>query len=179
MNVQIGPREVVHENPFHRIDRVAVNLDGVQKEYFVNSYGRKIGVLISDREKILLVRQYRFLVNGLAWEIPGGKIEISETAEAAAIREVIEETGIQCESLRPLVYTLPGLDNFENPTSIFYTEKFRKIADLPPDLKEVVERTWIPLQRALEMVFNGEIVDSMTIIAILGYNTVRDRGDSL
>jgi len=36
------------------------------------------------------------------WEFPGGKIRVGETAEAAAIRECLEETGIQIENVSHL-----------------------------------------------------------------------------
>ena len=38
----------------------------------------------------MLVRQYRYLVNQLAWELPGGKVDEGETPEQAAVREAIE-----------------------------------------------------------------------------------------
>ncbi len=34
------------------------------------------------------------------WEFPGGKIEVNETVEAAAIREIDEELGIKIRSVR-------------------------------------------------------------------------------
>ncbi|MGH8562081.1 MAG: 8-oxo-dGTP diphosphatase MutT, partial [Nevskiales bacterium] len=37
------------------------------------------------------------------WEFPGGKCEPGETVEAALIRELHEELGIQVESARPLI----------------------------------------------------------------------------
>jgi 8-oxo-dGTP diphosphatase len=36
------------------------------------------------------------------WTLPKGKIEPDETAEACALREVREETGLRCELVRPL-----------------------------------------------------------------------------
>ena len=39
-------------------------------------------------------KTYRFLVNGMSWEIPGGKVEPDETPEIAGARECLEETGL-------------------------------------------------------------------------------------
>lgn len=47
-------------------------------------------IVRNDRDQILLVRR---LDDGY-WELPGGRIEIGESASAAAVREVAEETGI-------------------------------------------------------------------------------------
>ncbi|MGI8966308.1 MAG: NUDIX hydrolase [Limisphaerales bacterium] len=129
-------------------------------------------MLIVEGENILLVRQYRLLVNQLAWEIPGGKIEAGEKPEQAAIREALEETDLQCREVKSLRFSHPGLDSFENPTFIFYTNSFEKIASVS-DAREVVESVWIPLPHILKMIFAGEIVESMTIIAVLAYHTMR------
>lgn len=47
-------------------------------------------IVRNDREQILLVRR----VDDGYWELPGGRIEVGESASAAAVREVAEETGI-------------------------------------------------------------------------------------
>ena len=36
------------------------------------------------------------------WTLPKGKVDVDETAEECAIREVREETGFKCELVRPL-----------------------------------------------------------------------------
>lgn len=173
MTPKIGPRELVHENPFHRIYRVVAQFDGFQKEYFVNTYGARVGLVIADGNKILFVRQYRLLVHGLTWELPGGKVHENETPEAAARREALEEAGLECDALRPLIFAQPGVDTFENPTSVFYTESFEQISEVKTDPREVVERVWLPLPRALAMIFQREIVDSMTVVGLLAYDSLK------
>src|SRR5438105_14404052 len=95
---RIGPREVVYQNQYQQIYRVSVEFETFAKELFVNDYGRRVGVLFVRGDSILLVRQYRFLVNQLAWEIPGGKIDPKESPEEGAIREALEETCLRCKS---------------------------------------------------------------------------------
>jgi 8-oxo-dGTP diphosphatase len=52
-------------------------------------------------DRFLLVR--RKMVEGrLAWNFPGGKIESGESELAAAEREVLEETGVQCQAVRKM-----------------------------------------------------------------------------
>ena len=56
-----------------------------------------VGAVIVDRDgRYLLVRRGREPSQGL-WSIPGGKVEPGESDEAAVVREVREETGLDVE----------------------------------------------------------------------------------
>ena len=169
---RISTRDVVYEDRYQQIYRVLADFDDSKKEYFVRDSGSRAGVLVIKDDSLLLIRQYRLLINGLSWEIPGGKIETGETPESAAVRECFEETGVQCGFLKKLVFYHIGLDSTYNPTHLFYTNDFVQTSQVASDPQEVIDHTWVPLSTCIKMIFNQEIVDSFTIIALLAYQTL-------
>jgi ADP-ribose pyrophosphatase YjhB (NUDIX family) len=57
-----------------------------------------IGIILFRGEDVLLIRRGRPPGVG-QWSLPGGRQELGETAEAAARRELLEETGLECGAL--------------------------------------------------------------------------------
>lgn len=159
--------EIVYKDRNQTISRVIAHFDGFSKEYLVSDHGERVAVLVVRGNDMLLVRQYRLLINRLSYEIPGGRVEEGETLEGAAIRECLEETGVKCSNLKPLISYHPSLDILKNYTYIFHTENTEEIAKNHSD-----RRDWIPLPRCIKMVFSQQIVDSLSIIALLAYQTL-------
>jgi 8-oxo-dGTP pyrophosphatase MutT (NUDIX family) len=172
---KIGPREVVYQNPFMQILRVPVQFADFAKTFYVSDYGPRVGVMLLREGNLLLVRQYRLLIDGWSWEIPGGKVDAHETMEQAAARECLEETGLRCGRLEQVIYFHPGLDTCENPTHVFQCADFAEAPEHRPDRQEVTELVWVPFSRCLEMVFAKEIVDGLTVNAILALEVRRGR----
>jgi ADP-ribose pyrophosphatase len=166
--LSIEPQELVYQDRNQKIYRIVAQFDGFSKEYYVSDHGQRSAVVAVRNGEVLLVRQYRLLINGLSYEIPGGRVDENETPEAAAIRECLEETGVQCLNLKPLISYHPSLDIWKNYTYVFYSEELKEIEK---DNSE--RRVWIPLERCIEMVFAQQIVDSLSIVAILAYQTLR------
>lgn len=60
-----------------------------------------VSVAVVRGDRVLLVKRARAPSQGL-YAFPGGKVEFEESLEEAARRELLEETGIIAESLRPV-----------------------------------------------------------------------------
>ena len=70
-----------------------------------------VGAVVIHQEKVLLVLRGQAPAKGL-WAIPGGSVELGETLQLAAEREVQEETGLQVRAGQ-VVYTFDGIQRDE------------------------------------------------------------------
>ena len=164
-----SPQEIVYADRYQQLYKVTADFGAFTKEYVVRDSGQRAGVVALRHGDVLLVRQYRLLIDGLSWEIPGGKVEDGESPATAAARECFEEAGVRCQELKPLLSYHPGLDVLHNPTFLFFSENVIETKRMEFNVREVVQREWVPLDRCLDMVFNGDIQDSFSIIALLTY----------
>ena len=58
-----------------------------------------MAVIVTNAQQVLFGRR-RLAVGGFEWQLPGGWIEIGESPQQAAQREVLEETGLSLSNLR-------------------------------------------------------------------------------
>lgn len=76
-------------------------------------------VVVTPDQRMVLVRQYRYPVDQVTFELPGGVIEKHETPEAAALREVEEETGYTTNQIEFLMQVAPN-PAINNNTAYFF-----------------------------------------------------------
>jgi|TARA_B100001971_G_C18206126_1_gene547723 8-oxo-dGTP pyrophosphatase MutT (NUDIX family) len=164
---QVSKPKTIFKNKYINLYSIIANFDEGKREYFVSDRGERCGVIIINNQSILLVRQYRYLINDLSWEIPGGGVGENEDPLTAGRREVFEEAGIECTALEPFFLYQQGVDTTFNPTHLFVTKKFTVKEGIFNS--ETDKRQWFKVSAALDMVIDGTIKDSMTILAILLY----------
>ncbi|HEX9820425.1 MAG TPA: NUDIX hydrolase [Methylomirabilota bacterium] len=149
-----------------REDLVALP-DGRTTIYSVVSCGQCVGILpFADPDTVLLVRQYRYVARRPTWEMPTGGLHPSESAEEAAQRELAEEVGSRAGRLVPLCTYHTSKSVMDETAHLFLAEDLRD-APRPPDETEIIDVQRFTFAGALAMVLSGEIMDSMTIIAVL------------
>ena len=70
--------------------------------------GDAVGVVaMDDRDRILLIRQYRHPMGHPVWEIPAGRMDVNgEKPEETALRELREETDTEASSVQLLTLFL-------------------------------------------------------------------------
>jgi 8-oxo-dGTP pyrophosphatase MutT (NUDIX family) len=105
--------------------------------------------------EVLLVHRPRYD----DWTIPKGKLEPGETHEQAARREVLEETGVECELGRELPST-SYRDRKGRPKTVRYWA-MRPLAGEPIPSREVDELRWAPLEEAATLLthdHDGEVL---------------------
>jgi ADP-ribose pyrophosphatase len=158
----------VYANPWIRVrEDVAALPDGRTTIYGVVECAEAVGVLpFVDRDTVLLVGQYRYVAQGFYWEMPTGASHAGESLEATAQRELAEEGGYEAGRLVPLGTFHTSKSILREVAHLYLAEDLRP-ASRPPDHTEFIERRTFPFAEVLGMVERGEIMDSMTIVAVL------------
>lgn len=122
---------------------------------------------ITDDGCAVMERQYRYPVDRVLLEIPAGKLDSkSEDHEAAARRELEEETGYRAKELIPLGMFYPACA-YSDETIWMYLAKGLERGERHLDADEFLDVELIPLKELVKQVLAGEIPDAKTQIAIL------------
>lgn len=124
-------------------------------------------VPITDKNEIIMERQFRYPFNQVIWEIPAGKLDKNELSPLeGAIRELREETGYTAANYKFLgmYYPSPAILSEKIYMYLAYdlTEGER---DLDED--EFLDVVKLPIDKVVDMILNGEIPDGKTQTAVL------------
>lgn len=122
-------------------------------------------IAVNKEGKLLLVRQYRYPLDGIIYEIPAGKLEPDENPDDSALRELEEETGCQCERLEKIAsfYSSPGFS--DELLHVYFTDSLIE-GKQHLDQDEFLEVCAIDLNEAIKMVEDHRIYDAKTVYAV-------------
>lgn len=121
------------------------------------------------RDKVVLVRQYRFSIGRFIYEFPAGLCEDGEDFHAAAVREMHEETGLVFEPLKAdTMFETPRFTTIgmtDESVAMVYgyasgepdmrfledTEEIRVVLADRAEAKRILREEWVAVQCAYQM----------------------------
>lgn len=125
-----------------------------------------IGIVAMDAEHhIWLVGQYRYTLNTYSWEIPEGGCPIMEDPLNGAKRELKEETGLVAREWMEL-FRMHLSNSVSDELAIIYFATDLLQEEAEPEETEDLRIQKVSLEKAYQMVEDGEIMDSMSVAAI-------------
>lgn len=140
---------------------------GREEVYPVLAVGVTVGVLpFADRDRVVLVKQYRHLTRSDSWELPGGGALAAESAEEAAQRELREEAGYRAGRLSFLCRFYPS-NAYLDEVACCYIGEDLLFDPLPSDHDEFFERRIVPFEEAVAMALDDRITESVSKMALL------------
>jgi 8-oxo-dGTP pyrophosphatase MutT (NUDIX family) len=161
-------RRVAYDNPWIEIlhDDV-IRPDGEPGIYGVVHFKHlAIGVVpMDEQDRVLLVGQFRYTMDHYSWEVPEGGGDFDEDPEAAARRELVEETGYRGGVWRELCRAELS-NSVSDEVTIMFVATDLDAGEASPEGTEQIEMRWVPFHEAMAMIRAGDIRDAMSILAL-------------
>jgi ADP-ribose pyrophosphatase len=152
------------------VDHVAYPDGRVVKMECVRHRGSVVLLPMTAPERILLVRQYRYVVNQWLWELPAGTLEPNESLETAALRECHEEVGKLAGHARKLLSLFPSPGFCDEEMNFFLLTDLRDRLPGEPaphqDPDEVLNVKEFSVLEVRAMIRAGEIGDMKTVVGM-------------
>ena len=146
---------------------VALDPDGFEITRAVVQHGGSAVVMpVDDKNRVMLVRQYRLPALRLLWELPAGRVDPGETVLQAARRELGEETGCRARKMQKLAefWASPG---FLAEKMTIYLATGLTQGEQTPMEDERIETRWFTVAELDKMIAAGKITDAKTLIGFL------------
>lgn len=188
MDLQPLPRPE-HPNPYTVLDRrkvydspwIRVREDrfrhrkGATGPYAVCGFRRTAcGVLALDEEdRVVLVGQWRYPLELYSWEIPEGGGDEGESPFEAIRRELAEEAGLSAQVWEPLCFFHASNSSTDEEVFLFQATGLAAADGHHAEDDEELLLHREPFADCLRRVLNGEITDSLTVMALLALQAKR------
>ncbi len=123
--------------------------------------------MVADADpRIVLLRQFRHAADGYIWEVPAGRLDVGESPETCAARELEEETGMRARRLEHLttMFTTPGFT--DERIHLYLAEGLEQGAE-HREVDEFMELHTPRWSEVLRLMGSGEIADGKTLASLM------------
>lgn len=153
-----------------RQDNVVMPGGSIQRRDVVTKQGAVAIVAFNIDGEIALLHQYRHPLGRYLWELPAGLLDTDgETPLQTAQRELLEETGYVAADWAQLVQIAasPGFTDEQTTVFLAHDVTFQGRPAGADNEEADLDLVWTPIDEALTMVRDGQIVNAHTVAGIL------------
>ena len=162
----ITSRSVAFATPWFEL--IAKSRDGDSAPFYsIRQADYVVIVAFTPEDELLLVRQFRPAVESVTLELPSGLVDHGTTS-AAAMRELMEETGYAAETMTLLGDTFPDIGRLQNRMWCFLAHGCRPVSGAI--VEEGIEVVRKPRHAIHDAVRSGEISCALHISALFFYD---------
>lgn len=161
-------REEIYSGKIIKVHRDIVTLpDGGEAVREVVEHPGGVCIAAVDKQRrVFLVEQYRYPMGECTLELPAGKLDWGEQPDAAAVRELKEETGCTAESLEyvGVIYPSPG---YAGEKLYMYIATGLDEGEQQLDEDEFLSLKRVPLAEAAKTALENGYKDAKTVALLL------------
>jgi ADP-ribose pyrophosphatase len=156
----------VFEGRILSLDVLDVELaDGRTGTREIIRHGAAVAVVARRRDgRFVFIRQFRKAMERVCFEVMAGNVDPGEAAEAAAVRELKEETGYTPDLIRFLSSIYPSVGYCTERIDIFYAD-VHEPGETDFDQDENIETVLVTEEEMNDMIQAGKVDDAKTLAA--------------